>query len=114
MREALRSRRDFDAFNAYLRSENGSQVDEWQKALEDWSEDHSRPDPFRASITGMLFTVYICLRAHISIDNASSLAQVRLDLALEFKASVDEGHGRTYEVNPTSFLLLGMNIQGML
>lgn len=52
--EAIRSRRDFDAFTTYLRSENSAQVDEWQKCLEDWMVDHSLPDPFRASTSGML------------------------------------------------------------
>lgn len=53
LQEAVRSRRDFTAFNIYLRSENSDQVDEWQKALEAWMEDHSQPDPFRVSTSGM-------------------------------------------------------------
>lgn len=54
IRQAIRSRRDFTAFNAYLRSENAAQVDEWEKGLEDWMADHSQPDPFRVSVSGTL------------------------------------------------------------
>lgn len=64
MRGALRSRRDFDAFNNFLRSENAAQVDEWQKALDDWLEDHSCPDPFRALTTGTLITLYMYSYTH--------------------------------------------------
>lgn len=52
MREAIRSRRDFNAFNTYLRSENNAQVDEWEQNLDSWIVDKSLPDPFRASISG--------------------------------------------------------------
>lgn len=42
-----------------------------------------------------------------------TLAHTRLALAEEEKIRVDEGQARTYEVSPSTFLLLGIDIQGI-
>lgn len=49
---AIKSRRDFDAFDAYLRKEGSAQVDEWLEELTAWLADKSLPDPFRVPVTG--------------------------------------------------------------
>ena len=49
---SIKSRRDFDAFDHYLREEHSAQVDEWLEELTAWMSDKSLPDPFRLPVTG--------------------------------------------------------------
>lgn len=55
---SIKSRRDFEAFDAYLRKEHSAQVDEWLEELAAWMTDKSLPDPFRLPITGQLSLTY--------------------------------------------------------
>lgn len=65
IRQAIRSRRDFTAFDVYLCSENTDQVDEWARGLDDWMADNTQPDPFRVSISGSLSNH--CLRCVLNV-----------------------------------------------
>lgn len=49
---SIKSRRDFNAFDAYLREESSTQVDDWLEELTAWMTDKSLPDPFRLPVTG--------------------------------------------------------------
>lgn len=58
---SIKSRRDFDAFDVYLRQEHSSQVDDWLQELTAWMTDKSLPDPFRLPVTGKLLPPQIFL-----------------------------------------------------
>jgi hypothetical protein len=55
--QALRSRKDFVAFEEYLREEDNDQVMRWEAEVATWTEDKSLPDPYCVPPSGEYFFV---------------------------------------------------------
>lgn len=70
------------------------------------------PLVFRSPVSIMCLVQVLYTNAFA--EQADSLAQARLDLAQEYKSSLEDGRARTFEVSPSSFLLLGMDMQGTM
>lgn len=57
---AIRTRRDFEQFDACLRVEHAAQVTQWEEELEAWMEDKSLPDPFAVPVISKLWPLRVC------------------------------------------------------
>lgn len=106
MRE--KHRNIFRQFSSTFREET---VQKWAKSVEDWNEDHSKPNPYAEPKSGMSYRSPHKSHTNQALKLATTLQDVRLQLAREEAADAAQGNLPLHRTTLTSFLTLALDLE---
>ena len=85
-------------------------VDRWAAMIDAWETDHQKPNPYEDVGKGRLSLLVLIYLALILVL-ASTMAQVRLELAEEELDKAKRGSAPNHDILPNVFLQLGLELE---
>jgi hypothetical protein len=84
-------------------------VENWVDMIEEWDLDKSKPNPYEESCKGLL-CIYFIIQGSKRLP-ATTMADVRLELAKEELAEAKNGAELMHDVSPNTFLHVGLELE---
>jgi hypothetical protein len=110
--EAVLHFRAYRAFTDGLREEHGDQLIEWERQVQEWETDNSRPCPYdlpeesESSIS--LYLLYLTMRF---VEVTQAAVKKKLSEEEHEKAARGEGDLNTLEITASDFVIAGIDLE---
>lgn len=109
--EAIIHRRAYRAFTESLRVEHGKHLSDWEKLVEEWEKDKTKPCPYNVPRKGDFRSHPACVILTQSPE--ISFAEVRKELSVSDHANLEKGDFTLSlnEVTPSGFVVAGLGLE---
>ena len=98
----------FEKFSATFPPET---VVRWVRMVEHWEEDPKAPNPYNEPEQSKYLHIYIYIYSSTDFISATTMQDVRLELAQEETRQLASGHVNRHKVTMTGFFSMGFDIE---